>query len=119
MNYFTEQEAYERLSPFARNGQSFPRGHTSTRKGIKVNDKHSRYRQKMISEGRCPHCGKLCLPFYECQERRVGKTIRRYLKEAVGKGEIKVSYSPGKQNIYQKYPKQSTSTKDKVKKGVY
>lgn len=38
-----------------------------------MTDKQKRYRQKCISEGRCPHCGKPCAPYYECDTRRLYK----------------------------------------------
>ncbi len=40
-------------------------------------NKHKRYRQKCIRDGRCPHCGKSCAPFYECEERRKYKRLSR------------------------------------------
>lgn len=42
-----------------------------------MQDKHKRYRQKCISEDRCPHCGKPCAPYYECEERRKYKRLSR------------------------------------------
>lgn len=48
-------------------------------------NKQKTYRQKRISEGKCPHCGKSCAPFYECEERREYKRISR-------KGEIIPDY---------------------------
>jgi uncharacterized protein YacL (UPF0231 family) len=39
-------------------------------------NKHIRYRQKNIAQGRCPHCGELCAPFYECEQRRAYKRLK-------------------------------------------
>lgn len=38
-------------------------------------NKYSRYRRKCVQEGRCPHCGKPCAPYYECDDRRAQKRI--------------------------------------------
>ena len=46
-------------------------------------NKHQRYRQKCITEGRCPHCGEPCAPFYECFKRRIGKLIGGELNRLV------------------------------------
>lgn len=50
-------------------------------------NKYQRYRQKCISEGRCPHCGKPCAPYYECEERREykrNKTASTHYKKSQG-----------------------------------
>jgi hypothetical protein len=100
---FTEQQFYERISPFARDGRAIPRPGTNPHKGSRVNTKYSRYRQKCITEGRCPHCGKPCAPFFECPQRRVNKLFNRNLREMVKRGEIKVvSERPGCPTIYTK-----------------
>jgi hypothetical protein len=99
---FTEDEFYKRISPMAdRIGSSMPRGNTSKRKKP-ATDKHSRWRQKMVSEGRCPHCGKPCEPFYECEQRRANKKINRILKEAVAQGKIKIVGKDVVKYIYRK-----------------
>jgi len=94
---FTEKQFYARMSPLAdRPGSSMPRGDTNKRKKP-AKDKHSRWRQKMVSEGKCPHCGEPCEPFYECANRRVNKKINLFLRQyatVVGKD--------GSSNIYQK-----------------
>jgi hypothetical protein len=50
--------------------------------------KNARYRQKCISEGRCPHCGKLCAPYSICVERRVYKKMMRMLSRMVHAGHL-------------------------------
>lgn len=52
-------------------------------------DKHTRYRNKNVAEGRCPHCGKSCAPYYECEDRRFYKRSYRILQELVKKGILK------------------------------
>lgn len=39
-------------------------------------NKSQRYRAKRKAEGRCPHCGEPCAPYYECEERRAYKNAR-------------------------------------------
>lgn len=51
-------------------------------------NKHQRYRQKCISEGRCPHCGKPCAPYYTCEERR------NYKKKKASKNHYKKHQGP-------------------------
>lgn len=51
--------------------------------------KQERYRQKQIRVGRCPHCGKLCAPHYECEERRASKKTIRLLNRMVKTGFLK------------------------------
>lgn len=41
-------------------------------------NKFQRRYEKCKREGRCPHCGKPCAPYFECAERRAYKS--RYLK---------------------------------------
>ena len=38
-------------------------------------EKHKRYREKMRKEGKCPHCGKPCLPYSECATRRQQRKV--------------------------------------------
>ena len=38
-------------------------------------NKHKNYIKKCVSEGRCPHCGRFCAPFYECDERRTNRRL--------------------------------------------
>jgi len=42
-------------------------------------DKWQRYRVKLVAAGRCPHCGKPCAPYRECEERRQKKA--EYVKK--------------------------------------
>jgi hypothetical protein len=42
--------------------------------------KYTRYKQRMVADGRCPHCGRPCLPYYECAERRSKKNRARSLR---------------------------------------
>ena len=59
-------------------------------------DKQQRYRQKCISEGRCPHCGKPCAPYYECEVRRLYKSFDYTLTRLVLEGKVeKRKISPG------------------------
>ncbi len=46
--------------------------------------KHSRYRQKCKEEGRCPHCGKPCAPYHECEERHKAKTEGKVTRRRSG-----------------------------------
>jgi len=43
-------------------------------------DKHGRYRRKCLLNRRCPHCGKPCAPYSECEERRAYKRTRNEIK---------------------------------------
>ncbi len=40
-------------------------------------DRHKAYRERSRVKGRCPHCGKFCAPYYECEERREKKRVAR------------------------------------------
>jgi hypothetical protein len=42
-------------------------------------NKHSRYRSRLRSEGRCTHCGKECAPYAECEERRAYRQAMRFM----------------------------------------
>jgi hypothetical protein len=59
--------------------RSRPRVHGS---GAPPKDKYGRYRARMRSSGRCPHCGKPCAPFYECETRRFYKRMLSHLNKA-------------------------------------
>ena len=48
-------------------------------------NKQKRYKEKLISEGRCPHCGVPCAPFVECEERRAYKSRKAKEKTLVHK----------------------------------
>lgn len=48
-----------------------------------IPNKYTRYRQKQIKAGRCPHCGKPCAPFYECDERRMNKQVSKSLNKLI------------------------------------
>ena len=48
-------------------------------------DKYQRRRQKLAAEGCCPHCGKPCAPFVECEERRAYKRKKAKDKTLVHK----------------------------------
>jgi hypothetical protein len=39
--------------------------------------KNKRYREAQKAKGCCPHCGKPCAPYYECEERRAYKMAHR------------------------------------------
>lgn len=60
-------------SPRTRTGYSHKRTFT----------KQARYRQRLIESGRCPHCGRPCQPYYECEDMR-RKRRERYLRRKVG-----------------------------------
>ena len=45
------------------------------------NIKQHHYRQRRIKKGCCPHCGKPCAPYYECEDRREKKNINRMLNQ--------------------------------------
>lgn len=38
-------------------------------------DKWSAYRLRCLKTGKCTHCGKPCLPYAECEERRLYKRL--------------------------------------------
>ena len=86
---FIEEDIYKHLQIFARDGRALPRFRTRKAK-ITVTDKYSRHRQKCMSENHCPHCGKVCTPFYECSDRRASKTLNYILRKMVKAGEILV-----------------------------
>lgn len=67
-------------------------------------DKHQRYRQRKIVQGKCPHCGNPCAPYYECEERRINKKMSRLLNRMVLAGLISKSENPGKPTLYSKEP---------------
>ncbi len=62
-----------------------PRGRNSVR-WKKPKDRHSRYRVKCQETGKCPHCGKSCAPFYECEQRRFYKRLSYAMKKGVRLG---------------------------------
>lgn len=62
--------------------------------------KHERYRRKQVEAHRCPHCGKPCTPFYECEERRRKKRFGRELNRMVKAGILTSIRTPGKQTLY-------------------
>lgn len=43
-------------------------------------DRHGAYRKRCKEDGKCPHCGKPCAPFTECEERRNYKAKLRSQK---------------------------------------
>lgn len=64
-----------------------PRGRKASRwKAPK--DKYARYRVKQQEVGRCPHCGKPCAPYYECNDRRFYKRVMSALRKMVRLGII-------------------------------
>lgn len=69
-------------------GSMLPRPVRVASKWPQRQDKWSRYRRKCQDEGRCPHCGKKCWPWYECEERRWKKKLGAILSELVRRGEI-------------------------------
>ncbi len=67
-----------------------------------VLNKYQRYRHKMISQGKCPHCGKPCAPFYECEDRRKRKSMSKLLRRMVWAGILSREIKPGKPTLYSK-----------------
>lgn len=59
-------------------------------------DKHKRYRLKCISEGLCPHCGKPCAPYYECDDRRFYRKSNRTLNDLVKLGFLEKTNKNGR-----------------------
>lgn len=51
------------------------------------------YKMRCISEGRCPHCGKPCAPFTECEDRRRYKR-ERYLKRGMVWDAVRGNHPP-------------------------
>ena len=43
-------------------------------------DKYTKYRLRNVTAGKCPHCGKPCAPFYECETRRFAKRLSHALR---------------------------------------
>ena len=39
--------------------------------------KNLNYRRRCQAKGLCPHCGKPCAPFFECETRREQRAVRR------------------------------------------
>jgi hypothetical protein len=62
-------------------------------------NKNRRYRAKCVAEGRCPHCGKPCAPFYECSERRFNQKVRRALRGLEAAGAVRIERTAGKANL--------------------
>lgn len=58
--------------------------------------KQQRYRQRCIDEGRCPHCGELCAPYYECADRQRKKRLLVALKQLEREGIIVAMRRPGR-----------------------
>lgn len=48
------------------------RGHVQARSEV-CRTKHDRRKMRLVLEGKCPHCGVACAPFYECEQRRAYK----------------------------------------------
>lgn len=58
-----------------------PRGRTQPSAGRgRTSKKQVKWQQQRIREGRCPHCGQPCAPYYECEERRAAKRARYVTK---------------------------------------
>ncbi len=71
--------------------------------------KQARYRRKMRLIGCCPHCGKSCAPYSECQTRRDDRQIHRAMKILCDEGIIeRVS-----RGLYQKLDKAISTTANK------
>lgn len=51
-------------------------------------DKWARYRHRLIADGRCPHCGQPCAPYYECEYRRFYKQLMEVLDREVRAGRL-------------------------------
>lgn len=51
-------------------------------------DKYKRYRQKMISQGRCPKCGTESFPFHYCQKHRMVSNLNRALRQLLKLGVV-------------------------------
>jgi hypothetical protein len=43
--------------------------------------KQKHYRERTRNAGHCPHCGRPCAPYYECEERRAYKRKQRATQE--------------------------------------
>ena len=66
-----------------------PRPLTSSRRGKgKFETKQQRYRRRNILCGLCPHCGKPCAPYYECDDRRLKHGFDRALRELIKIGMV-------------------------------
>ena len=51
-------------------------------------NKQQRYQKKMVASGRCPHCGKPCAPYYECEDRRSYRKSNLALRRMVNSSNI-------------------------------
>jgi len=63
-------------------------------------DKYQKYRKKMVGAGRCPHCGKTCAPYYECEDRRAYKKSNIALQNMVKVGMLFCKKQPDGTNLY-------------------
>lgn len=52
-------------------------------------------RQRLVSEGRCPDCGKWSYPYYYCTRCRMMRNLRRVLKKFEANGWVEVSMIDG------------------------
>lgn len=48
-----------------------------------------RYKAKAIAEGRCPHCGDPCAPYFYCERRRLVHRIYVSMRRAIAAGVVK------------------------------
>ena len=79
--------------------------------------KQIRYRQKNIAQGKCPHCGKPCSPFYECEDRRNIKKLQGMLRRMAKSGIIEMKSLQGKPTIYKSLDLTKSITEYKTNDG--
>lgn len=64
--------------------------------------KQQKYCMKQQKRGRCWHCGKICIPYYQCDERSTYKKLLYTLKRLILAG--KVEKIGGRYGACNKYP---------------
>jgi hypothetical protein len=70
-------------------GVRMPKPYTqSSRLSSKGETKQQRYRKRLVEKGCCPHCGKECTPYYECDDRRVKHALNGVLRTLVRQGRV-------------------------------
>ena len=66
-----------------------PRAKGKKAKSYDLSTKQKRYRRRKVAENVCPHCGKLCAPYYACHDRRYKKRMCYILNRMADLGEIR------------------------------
>ncbi len=62
-------------------------------------NKYQRYRARLRAEVKCTHCGKLCAPYFECDDRREYKN-RRHIRKKITKPSDRRLLPRGKRRLW-------------------